>query len=455
MGVAMTDVLLRGGRVLRLGPGGGPDGERADVLIREGRVAAIAPDLAAAACDVVDASAHIVMPGLVDAHRHVWYAGLRGALVDSTFDGLLAFWARVVPLFTPEDVHAFTAYGLAQALDSGITTVFDWCHITNTPEHTAAAWQAHREAGGRNVFGYAISPANAGAATAGRGSTDWRIVAELNDAAADERVRVAMGLPGLDYAHFAETAVDIATAREFGVPMSFHTAVPQGNAVRGSIRRLDEAGLLGPDMSFVHCCDCTDDEFAALKAAVAPVVLCPSMDATMAMGVAPTGRVRAAGLSPAFGSDAVTTSGGDLFEEARVGLLLDRVNSAGPVVSAGRAVGPDDDQWAAAGALTAVTSSAAAACWNDDRSNGLRVGATADLLLLRAEDSNLFPLGDRADGIDGSLAGGVLASATAANVDAVMVGGQFVKRDGRLLGVDERELRDSVVRARRRLHAAS
>jgi len=133
---------------------------RGDVLVEDDRIAAVgAPDAAAPGdaevvdVEVVDARDRIVLPGLVDSHRHLWQSALRGIAGDWTLGQYFARMRGVLGgHFRPEDTYAGTLLGAVEALDAGITTVVDWSHNINGPEHADAAWAALEAGGGRAVF---------------------------------------------------------------------------------------------------------------------------------------------------------------------------------------------------------------------------------------------------------------------------------------------------------------
>jgi hypothetical protein len=148
-------VLVRGGVVLTMDRQLG-DFERADVLIEGSKIAAVGPGIAPATAAVIDASRMIVMPGFVDSHRHMWQAQLRNILpngrIDSDYPRDISGTARTV--YRPEDVrlgNLLTAWG---AVNAGVTTVLDWSHISNSPEHADAAVRGLTETGIRAVYAY-------------------------------------------------------------------------------------------------------------------------------------------------------------------------------------------------------------------------------------------------------------------------------------------------------------
>ena len=103
----------------------------------------------------IDGRGMIAMPGLINGHIHLWQTALRGVAADWTLDqyfGVLI--GQVVRLYTPEDVYIGNLVGALDQINSGVTTLFDWCHIVNTPDHADAAVDALQDAGIRAVFAY-------------------------------------------------------------------------------------------------------------------------------------------------------------------------------------------------------------------------------------------------------------------------------------------------------------
>lgn len=147
-------MLVKGGCVLTLDRAIG-DFEQADVLIQGSKISAVQASISAPDADVIDASRMIVMPGLIDTHRHMWQGILRNVLPDGSLDDYRAVVQRTFGAkYTPDDVYAGDLFSALGAIDSGVTCVLDWSHIHNTPDHTDAAIKALAESGVRAVFAY-------------------------------------------------------------------------------------------------------------------------------------------------------------------------------------------------------------------------------------------------------------------------------------------------------------
>src|ERR671912_171332 len=146
-------LLLRGGTVLTVDPGLG-DLPKGDVLIEGDTIAQVAPQVDADA-QVIDASGFIVIPGFVDTHRHTWETAIRGCAPNATLDD---YFVEVLDTFAPayrdEDVYASNVAGSLECLNAGITTLVDWSHINNSPDHSDAAVTALQQTGIRAQYAY-------------------------------------------------------------------------------------------------------------------------------------------------------------------------------------------------------------------------------------------------------------------------------------------------------------
>ena len=145
--------------------------ERADVVVDDGRIAAIELDAAVGDAQVIDASGALVLPGFVDTHRHTWQTAMRGICADWTLlDYFRGIRLQISTAFGPEDVYAGNFVGALEALDSGVTTLLDFSHCLNSPDHADEAVRGLREAGVRGIWAYGMFPvplARAGVRDAG------------------------------------------------------------------------------------------------------------------------------------------------------------------------------------------------------------------------------------------------------------------------------------------------
>jgi cytosine/adenosine deaminase-related metal-dependent hydrolase len=254
-----------------------------------------------------------------------------------------------------------------------------------------------------------------------------------------------LAIQGPDVTTMEITADDLAAAREIGVPVGVHVGAPEGPEPKYSIKRMAEAGLLGPDINFSHCCNSSDEELRMLAEAGGTATACPSLDMAFGMGVPATGRIRDAGLRPAIGVDSVIAASGDMFEELRLGLLYERMRRAQAVFAGGDDVKSVDElAFTSREALESATINSAHAIWLGDQVGSLTPGKQADIILLRGGDLNLAPLSD--------IVGAVVCGANSGNVDTVLVAGTVVKRGGKLVSVDAGRAARLLAEARDRMY---
>ena len=135
--------LFKGGTIVTMDPKV-PNLPTGDVLVDGDRIAAVGVNLQADGAEVIDATGSIVMPGLVDAHHHMWLGVMRRMMPD--VDDLFAYIDVVAETlgahYRPLDMYLSTKLTAVASLDAGITTIIDACHSSRSPEHTDAALDA-------------------------------------------------------------------------------------------------------------------------------------------------------------------------------------------------------------------------------------------------------------------------------------------------------------------------
>jgi 5-methylthioadenosine/S-adenosylhomocysteine deaminase len=414
--------LLKGGIVLSMDPDVG-DFDSGDVLIEGEQILEVAQDIDPGEAEVIDASDMIVMPGLVDTHRALWYAPVRNVSCDLTLFPFMAANRGLMMDYKPDWVYAGELLGALDALNGGITSMKDWCHVTNTPAHADAAIKALTEVGARVCFVYA-TPAGWVPPSGQSGLPDD--MARVKDEYFDGPGRLlsyGVGLRGPDLDGFDKAAEEIGLARELGVFVSWHIAGGKDNAY--SIRRLAAAGLLGPDINHVHAMLATDDEFAAIAENGGSVTMCPSIAQVMGIGDPPIRRALINGVKPGLAVDGVVAGGGHIFDDMRAALIACRRQEAVEAWGAGGDY--TDVDFTTREALELGTIAGARAIWLDDRIGSLTPGKDADVIMLRTSDLNMLPVTNVQDAVWAAT-----CSANAGNVDSVWVAGKRVKKDGEL-----------------------
>lgn len=410
------DLLIRDGRVLPMDRSG-RELPGHDVLVHDGVITALGAALTPpAGATVLDAEGMLVLPGMVDTHRHAWQTPLRGLGAQwSLADYLQRLLREIGGRYRPSDVYAGTLLGALGALDAGVTTLVDWAHIAASPRHADASVAALRDAGIRAVFAHS---GLIGAGPPGPHGDDIRRVRTELLADDSALVTCAMGARGPDFAGIETTVQDFALAREPDIPITTHIAGGPEGANRRGIAELDRAGLLGPDLTAVHANGAPDEDLRRLAEHGCSVSISPQIELTMPGlgGHVALRAMLAAGLRPGLSVDSESVAAPDLFTQMRFGLAAHRTSA------------PDDDTGAplpASEMLALATLDGARTAGLADRTGSLEPGKAADIVLLRPDTLALHATGSSADS--------VVLAAHPGMVDTVLVNGRVVKRGGTLV----------------------
>jgi cytosine/adenosine deaminase-related metal-dependent hydrolase/ribose/xylose/arabinose/galactoside ABC-type transport system permease subunit len=409
--------LIRGGIVLSLDPAVG-DFDAADVLIEGERIVAVRPGLEAADAEVIDASGMIVMPGFVDTHRHLWEGILRNIGTDVPLEGRSSYITfvlhKLAPAFRPEDAYLGDLISALGAIDAGITTVLDWSHIQGSPEHTDAVIQALRDSGLRAVFAY-------GFPWWGKWEErqpSWFVrAANQHFSTKDQKLTLALAAPGPEFTDFEVTRDHWKLAREAGARITTHVGVGTYGQ-DGKVQEAGEAGLLGPDTTYIHCTTLNDTEIQMIVDTGGTVSLACPVEMMMGHGMPPIQRFLDRGLPPSLSVDVETNVPSDMFSQMRSVLALQRALAA---ADGRQPITPRE-------VLAMATIEGARANGLDSKVGTLTPGKQADVILLRIDRMNVTPLHDPATA--------VVVGMDTGNVDTVLVAGHVLKRGGRLLHVD-------------------
>ena len=295
-------LLLRGGRVITMDPGIG-DLTTGDVLIDGETVAEVGPSIDADA-EVVDVSGHIVIPGFIDTHRHTWEAAIRGCAPNATLDDyFVEVLDTFAPHYRPEDVYASNLAGALECINAGITTLLDWSHINNTPDHPDAGIQGLQEAGIRGVYAY--GSANLSLNDYWNGSTiaipadDVKRIRDTyfsSGTTSDGLLTMAVATRGPNFCAEEVVRAEWAMARELGLPITIHVGMGKYAGKWNMVKLLDGMGLLGDDTTYIHCCYFSDEEWQLVKDTKGKISIAPQVE--MQMGARAAAGPRRAPVRP-------------------------------------------------------------------------------------------------------------------------------------------------------------
>jgi 5-methylthioadenosine/S-adenosylhomocysteine deaminase len=426
----MYDLLIRSADVLLID---GPSAHALpghDIAILADRIAAVAPAISPGlAREVIDAAGMLAIPGLVNAHTHAAMGLFRGVAEDVPVN--VWFNQRIWPMeanLTDEDVYWGTMLGIAEMIESGVTSFAD--HYFAMDEVARAV----DESGVRALLAWAIFSGP---------DEDLHLqrslaFAERWQGGAGGRVRTCLG-PHSPYtctpAFLARVA---AAARDSGLGIHIHLSetteqVALSLAAHGKtpVAVARDAGLFSVPALIAHMAHPTAEDVAIMAAHGAAVGACPKTEMKLGTGVTPALDLLAAGVAVGLGSDgAASNNSYDILEAARLIALLEKhTRRSAEVMPVGAALG--------------LATAGGARCLGLDGVVGaLRVGLQADIALLRLDAPHLQPTHNPPAAL--------LYSAQPADVDTVIVAGRVLMRGRQLLTIDKgRVLREVAARASR------
>ena len=406
----------------------------ADVLVVGDRVAEVGSGLTAPDGALeVDASGGIVMPGMIDTHRHMWQTAMRGYGADWTLTQYFVwYYLEHGKSFRPQDIHAGNTLAAIEALDAGVTTCVDWSHGLQTIDHAEAAVDALRSVPGRFVLAYGNiqqPPAEWSGAPEFRDFVSRRITG-------DDMLGFQMAFDVTGDPSFPEKPA-FEVARDLGVAVTTHAGV-WGATSDDGIQLMHDNGFMTDSTIYVHAASLSADSYHRIAATGGSISVSTESEQSAGQGYPPTWAIRAHGIPMSLSMDTSVWWSGDLFSAMRTTLGADRsrehmeAHAKGDTVTHSSLRADQVVEWATRGG--------AAALGRTDIGT-LEVGKKADVVLIKNEHSPVsFPVLN--------VYGHVAFQAQRGDVHTVLVDGRVVKHDGRLVGIDlaaaRREVEDTV-----------
>ena len=413
--------LFKGGTVITMDTAF-PNLAVGDVLVEGDRILAVGANVQADGAEVIDASGRIVMPGLIDAHHHMWLGVVRRLMpnVDDLNDYFELIGNRMGLKYRTLDMYLSTKLTAVASLDAGITTVVDACHMSISTEHTDAALAALDEAGLRALH-MVGAPLNDQASVKHLPQDFERLALKWN--AGQGLVRVGMFAQiNLDWWRVAR-ALDLRILTEFS-----------GDWFQlGS--EFAEKGVLDSRNIFNHCTRLPQDTWKLFADAGVNVTVNPRSDALFGFDDDSFAYQQAInhGLAPALGIDLDTAFGSDMFGEMHALFGLQR-----SIMRSRRYRGENDAPApiSVEAVLKAATVNGARVAGLEDSIGTLTPGKQADIIMVRTDSVAVFPATN--------AIATIVQAVERADVETVMVGGNIRKRAGKLVNVDLAKLRAEV-----------
>ncbi|HEU4931688.1 MAG TPA: 5'-deoxyadenosine deaminase [Pyrinomonadaceae bacterium] len=421
----MSSILIRNGTLITMDTANTI--VRGDLLIRDKRIAEIG-GTGHTADTVIDAGGCAVIPGFVQTHIHLCQTIFRGAADDLALIDWLK--QRVWPMeaaHTAASIKASARLGIAELIKGGTTSAL----TMETVNHTGEVFKVVEESGFRATVGKCMMDKGEEVPRALQEQTGNSIDESL--ALLDEwhgkaggRIRYCFA-PRFAVSCTRELLEKVAQlARTRGVMIHTHASenrtecemVEQETGLR-NINYLDSVGLTGRHVALAHCVHLSDEEIEILKTTQTNVTHCPSSNLKLGSGLAPIVKMLEQGISVSLGADGAACNNRlDMFTEMRTAALLQKVLHGPEVLPANRA-------------LRMATIDGAKALGLDGEIGSIEVGKRADLALVRLDGLHSTPVED--------VVSAIVYSAQPDDVDTVLIDGEFVLRDRKLLTIDERE----------------
>jgi cytosine/adenosine deaminase-related metal-dependent hydrolase len=423
--------IIRHGLILTMDPSLG-DIVDGDVLLEDDKIVAIGREFTVSNAETIDATGMIVLPGFADTHRHSWQTQLRALGADWSFPEYISqLRGRIGPHYRPEDMYIANLLASVESLYSGITTLLDWNHIINTPEHADASYEGLLDGGIRGVLCY--STGNEGFERPGV-LVDAVDARRMRDQYFSDnrfgRITMAYGPLGTELGGEETVLPDFAAARELGLRISVHVGF-YGQWLH-QVDYLAKHNLLGPDVTLLHCNATTDRELELVRNSGATISISPESEMHLGCGIPPTNRILHHGMRPSISSDVPSVMGTDMFGQMRTMLGVMRgVESNAYLGKDGESEAPDPRDIVRIDShdiLEFATLEGARANDFHDRLGSLTPGKQADLILVSTDAPTMFPVVNPAASL--------VLGASPADVDTVFVAGEIRKRGGKLVGFD-------------------
>jgi 5-methylthioadenosine/S-adenosylhomocysteine deaminase len=379
---------------------------------------------------IIDASGCVLMPGLVNAHTHLYQVLLRAVWEDLP----LLLWLKRIygaaQVLRPEHCYAGTLLGCVEAIRSGVTTLCEHNFLNPHPECAFETIRAIGDSGLRAVFARTIMSTGDIVPDCVKETSDqaFRHVEQIIEAHKESDLLSFMTGPNTpplnttpellrDIRRFAD-AKSIGISAHVAESKSVVEFTLQEHGKNGVVELLDGFGIPARNSIFAHCVHISDHEIQILNERGTSVSHNPVSNMMLGDGVAPVVAMLHEGVNVALGTDgAASNHSQDLFETMKTASLLQKVHhqDAGVI-----------DPYAV---LRMATIGGAQALGVATRVGTIEVGKRADLILIHLDAVHNQPVND--------LFSQLVHCTKASDVQTVIVNGRIVMRDHRLQLADE------------------
>ena len=390
--------------------------------------------------EIIDAAGCVLLPGLINAHTHLYQVLLRAVWEDLP---LLPWLKRIygaAQVLRPEHFYAGTMLGCVEAMQSGVTTICEHNFLNPHPDCAFETVRAIRDSGLRAVFARTIMDTGDIVPDCVRENPAQAFHHVENIIAANKQNAALSFMTGPNTPPLNTTPELLKEVKSFAdekrIGISAHVAesksvvefTQEKHGKSGVVEFLDDFGIPGTTSIFAHCVHISDREIQILKQRGASVSHNPVSNMMLGDGVAPVVAMLRHGVNVALGTDgAASNHSQDLFETMKTASLLQKVHhqDAGVI-----------DPYAV---LHMATTSGAGALGLASRCGTIEVGKQADLILVQLDAIHNQPVND--------LFSQLVHCAKASDVQTVIVDGRILMRDRQLQLMEEGKVAEEARKA--------
>ena len=455
MAGASKPILLRGGRVLIF------DSEKKatfpvlDVLLDGAIISKVEPHITARpGTKIIDATGKLVYPGFVDTHRHLFQSHIRTSVANQTlleYCGHLLF-GRVL-FYKPHDVYLAQLGAATEAIHCGVTTVLDHSHIQISENHIQQCIKASIDSGIRSIYCFApyglpesVNPLKFSDKPKELHQEQLDLFYKLSEqfplgnSQNDGRITLGLGYDGIEYRPVEDTKKLLEFAHGRNYPITFHDCHRHGMSATKFLR---ENNLLSNTMVLSHFTFPSEEDFEAVKAHGVGISSTPESEMQMSHGWPEAFPAMRHGCKTGLGVDSSAICSGDLFSAMRICLQMQRARDNHELASRNKI--PKQLQATVDQVLYMATLGGAEAIHRDSEIGSIEVGKRADIVVISTDSPCMVAASDPAAAL--------VLHASPSDVESVIVNGEMVKENGKLLKVDWPKLKHELVENMKELEA--
>lgn len=443
----MIDLLIKNGTIVTMDSSRNVY-ENGSIAVNEGQIVDVGVNLDYEARKVIDVINSVVLPGLVNAHSHVYQALIEGIGYDMHFDPWnWRFLFPVASKIAPNHAEASAELAALEMIKTGTTTISDHWYLHTDLENIYRVTESFDRAGMRAqmIFGL-LDQTFAGERITSEFMTMIKREGTLMEEARryyqawhnKNRTTIGLGPGSTEDVSHSLMKKTVELARELDINVSTHVAGwIEINAYtlqhfgKRDLEHLHTVGLTGPRGVFFHAVWLTPREIEILAETGSKVVHCPIANAYLGYGIAPINQMLAQGIPVALGTDGAASYTYDMWEVGRAAAMLQKASQL------------DGEAVTAEEILTMLTIDGARVLGIEDQVGSLEVGKRADLIVVDFNQPHLMPVERYIPKL--------IYSAVGNDVTHVLVDGQILMEDRQVKIMDEKAVMEKALKAREEL----